>query len=276
MSGIDGWFTTFDDVELRTRTWQIDEPRYEVLIVHGLGEHCRRWDHVAEHFNRHGASAYTYDLRGHGESGGDRAHVDEMGEMHRDISAIAAQTAAASGRPWVLYGHSFGGMQVTGYLVDQTGPHPSLGVVSSPWLMPTSAKERFAASTIGVVSRIAPGLRTNYGIKGEALSRDPDVADAYDNDPYLESSPTVRFSAEAFAEMKRLEPLQASITTPTFVFHGAEDSVIGPQASAGLAASPAVDRKVYPRLRHECHNEPEGPEVLGDITDWIDARLSGS
>ena len=34
-----------------------------------------------------------------------------------------------------------------------------------------------------------------------------------------------------------------------------------------------VDRRVYPGLRHEILNEPEGPEIVQDVIDWLDDRL---
>ena len=92
MSATTGTFTSTDGVELFTRAWTIDDPRYEILLVHGLGEHCGRWDGPAEFFNRHGASVYSYDLRGHGESGGDRVYVDEFADLYRDIGAMASAT----------------------------------------------------------------------------------------------------------------------------------------------------------------------------------------
>jgi alpha-beta hydrolase superfamily lysophospholipase len=30
-----------------------------------------------------------------------------------------------------------------------------------------------------------------------------------------------------------------------------------------------VERRTYPGLRHELHNEPEGAAVLDDVVDWL-------
>ena len=122
MTSTTGTFTAYDDVELLTRSWTIDAPRYNVLLVHGLGEHSGRWDGPAEHFIANGASVYSYDLRGHGASGGDRVDLNEFADLYRDIQAMANATVAPSGRPWVLYGHSLGGLQCAGYLIDDWAP----------------------------------------------------------------------------------------------------------------------------------------------------------
>ena len=39
--------------------------------------------------------------------------------------------------------------------------------------------------------------------------------------------------------------------------------------SEQLAALPGVERRVLPDLRHETLNEPEGPEVVAVIIDWL-------
>ena len=31
---------------------------------------------------------------------------------------------------------------------------------------------------------------------------------------------------------------------------------------------------VYPGIRHELHNEPEGPAIIADIIAWIDGQLA--
>jgi alpha-beta hydrolase superfamily lysophospholipase len=46
------------------------------------------------------------------------------------------------------------------------------------------------------------------------------------------------------------------------------------QASEVLASLPNVERRTYPGLRHELHNEPEGPAIIDEIIAWIRARAT--
>jgi alpha-beta hydrolase superfamily lysophospholipase len=57
------------------------------------------------------------------------------------------------------------------------------------------------------------------------------------------------------------------------VIHGAADTIVPPQASAVLSEIETVERRLYPALRHELFNEPEGMEVVDDVIAWLDARL---
>jgi alpha-beta hydrolase superfamily lysophospholipase len=271
MNEIQGTFLTSDSTELFTRSWLLDDPRYEVLLVHGLGEHSGRWTEPMSHLTARGASVYTYDLRGHGRSAGNRIDIDGFDRFYEDISELAAATVAASGRPWVLYGHSLGGFQAAGYLIGDWDPQPNIAVLSAPAMAAeVPAVLRAAASVFG---RIAPGLRVTNSIKGEQLSKDPAVGEVYFADELVETKATARFGKTLFDEQARLSDLHGSITTPTLVIHGAEDPLVPPSASAGLAKSESVERQLYPTLRHEIHNEPEGADVMADVADWIDGKL---
>jgi alpha-beta hydrolase superfamily lysophospholipase len=33
-----------------------------------------------------------------------------------------------------------------------------------------------------------------------------------------------------------------------------------------------VERRVFPSLRHEIFNEPEGPEVVAEVIEWIGSK----
>ena len=57
-----------DGVPLLYRAWEVDQPRGCVRIVHGLGEHGRRYGHLAGALHQRGISVYAADLRGHGVS----------------------------------------------------------------------------------------------------------------------------------------------------------------------------------------------------------------
>jgi alpha-beta hydrolase superfamily lysophospholipase len=271
MTGTEGTFTTADGTELFTRTWSADNPRYELLLVHGLGEHSGRWDQPMSHLVARGANVFTYDLRGHGRSSGDRISLERFDQFYSDIAEMAEVTAAASGRPWVLYGHSLGGLQCAGYLMANIAPQPNLAVLSAPAMSAdVPAVLRAAAAVFG---RIAPGLRVANSIKGDQLSRDPAVGEKYFADELVEVKTTARFGKAVFDEQARLAAMPDTISIPTFVIHGADDTLVPPSASAGLARSQSVERRLYPTLRHELHNEAEGAEVMGDVADWIESKL---
>jgi alpha-beta hydrolase superfamily lysophospholipase len=90
------------------------------------------------------------------------------------------------------------------------------------------------------------------------------------SDPLNIFKSSFRLGTNVFASQKRVVPLLSRITIPTFVTHGGDDTVVPPEASQLLLGLPGVERRLYPNLRHECLNEPEGREVMADILSWLD------
>ncbi len=267
-----------DGTDILVRDWASDRsapgrPWASVLLVHGLGEHSGRYEHVGDQMAAAGLDVQAYDHRGNGGSGGRRGHVDRWEQYHDDLAErLAPVRSSADGRPVVLYGHSMGGLIVLGYLLTDR-PKPDLVVLSSPGLDSTIAQ--WKKSLAPTMSRIFPTLAVPNGIDGSTLSRDPAVADKLAADPLASKSSTARFAAEGLIEQERVRREYAGLTLPTLVLHGLDDGLVPAQASEILDSLPNVERRTYPGLRHELHNEPEGPAIIGEIIDWIRAKTGG-
>ncbi len=64
-------------------------------------------------------------------------------------------------------------------------------------------------------------------------------------------------------------PQRAGSAIPALVIHGEDDRLVPVDASAVFAGAPLVERRTYPDLRHELHNEPEGPAIVDEIIAWL-------
>ncbi len=66
-----------DGLKLLGKRWTPDSQiRGGIILAHGLGEHSRRYHHVADKFNQRGYLVQAMDFRGHGLSDGKRGHAD--------------------------------------------------------------------------------------------------------------------------------------------------------------------------------------------------------
>jgi alpha-beta hydrolase superfamily lysophospholipase len=272
MPSIMGHAATADGTDLLLRHWPVlgTASWASVLLVHGLGEHSARYEHVGDRLAAAGLDVHAFDQRGNGGSGGRRGHVDRWSQFHDDLEErLQAVRAAAAGRPVVLYGHSMGGLVVLGYLLGDR-PRPDLVVVTSPGLDSTLAAWKQALAPI--LGRILPTLAVPNGIDGTTLSRDPRVAEKVAADPGCTRASTARLGAEAFAEQARVRHEYRGLTLPTLVLHGLDDWLVPAVASEILGTLPNVERRTYPGLRHELHNEPEGPAILDEVIAWLRER----
>ena len=255
-----------------TRHWPEHAPGGAVLLVHGLGEHSGRYEEVGDRFAAAGLETFAWDQRGFGASGGEQAFVADWSRFHDDLQdRLAATRAAVPGRPVVLYGHSMGGLIALGYCVSDR-PLPDLLVLSAPGIDDNLA--RWKRIVAPILARVAPRLRIANGISASMLSRDAERQAAVQADPLVQSKSTTRFGALAFAEQARVRGEAARLSIPTLVIHGESDPIVPVAATEALGHLPGVTRETYPGVRHELHNEPEGPRVLTDVITWIDARLA--
>src|SRR6266852_2376970 len=75
-----------DGTELLVRHWApVGETWASVLLVHGVAEHCGRYEHVGGQLARAGLDVNGYDQRGFGASGGRPGWLDRWSRNHDDL-----------------------------------------------------------------------------------------------------------------------------------------------------------------------------------------------
>jgi alpha-beta hydrolase superfamily lysophospholipase len=264
--------TTRDRSSLLLRRWpSATRPAWgTVILVHGLAEHSGRWDHVGRQLAAAGLDVEAMDLRGFGASSGRRAWIDRWSQFHDDLEERVVAVRAAGGTPVALYGHSLGGLIAFGYVLDGRS-QPDVLVLSAPAIDASfPAWKRALARILG---RVAPTMLIANGLDANALSHDPRVVAAYGPDPMNFHRSTVGFALKAFAEQQRASAAVGRLSLPTLVIHGGEDRLVPTAVSEPFEGRAGVTRRVYPDIRHELHNEPEGPAILDDVIVWLRDHL---
>ena len=262
--------TTRTGVTELSRRWKADNPWAATLIVHGLAEHSGRYERTGSLMAEAGIDTYAFDLQGFGASGGKRAYIERWSTYFEQVLDNMAPVFN-SGLPTVLMGHSLGGLIVAGYAMS-LHRQPDLIVLSSPALgADAPAWQRVLAP---IMSRVWPGLTLPNGLKGEELSRDPAVGKDYFSDPLVYPKTSARLGAHVFEQMEKASRSLDAYGATTLVTHGGADPIVPVTTSEPIGDLPNVDRVVYPDLVHETLNEPEGPEVVADIIEWIRTQVA--
>ncbi len=257
--------------------WTPDTPpRALVVLSHGLGEYARRYDHVAQCFGEAGLVTYALDHRGHGRSGGKRMLVRDISEYTADFDTLVGiATREHHGLKCIVLGHSMGGGIVFAYGVERPDNYDMM-VLSAPAVAAQDLVSPLMVVAAKVLGVLAPGLPVQE-LDVEAISRDPAVVAAYNDDPLVYHGKVPAGVGRALLQVGETMPRRApALTAPLLVVHGEDDRLIPVDGSRRLVecvGSTDVELKVYPGLYHEVFNEPERAQVLGDVVSWIRKRL---
>ncbi len=270
--------------------WHSDDalpPRAVVLIVHGLGEHACRYDHVARQLLDWGFVVRAYDQRGHGESGGARGGLSSEALLLEDLAEVVDDTRQRARRlprlgdpatplPLILLGHSLGGLVVGRFVSLQLRPVEGL-VMSSPALDPgLNALQKLM---LAVVPSVAPNLRVNNGLKPEYISHDSQVVKKYLADPLVHAKVSARLAKFIATAGPATVAAASTWATPTSLMYAGADKLVNPAGSrafaeaAGRNSAGMVTSRCFDALYHELFNELDATPVFATLKAWLDARF---
>jgi alpha-beta hydrolase superfamily lysophospholipase len=271
-------FIASDGDNIAVQDWPLAQGRVlrgVVILVHGLGEHAGRYDHVARRLNQWGFAVRGYDQYGHGESGGTRGGLPTDSRLLIDLADIVDSTRVRmeKGTPLILLGHSMGGLVAGRFVSLAMRPVEAL-VMSSPALDP--GLNGIQKLMVAVLPKIVPNLRVNNGLNVALISHDPATVRAYQTDLLVHdriSARLARFIADGGPATVAAAP---TWSVPTLLMYAGADKLVNPAGSlAFAAAAPAqvVTTRCFDDLYHEIFNELDVEPVFDALKTWLDARF---
>jgi alpha-beta hydrolase superfamily lysophospholipase len=267
-----------DGVRIFVRSWRPGpSPRAVVVICHGVNSHGGQYLWTGRRLAAHGFAVYALDLRGRGQSEGERYYVDDVAEYVSDVAAVIGLAQARDrGVPVFLLGHSAGGVVACTFALEHQAQLAGLISESFAFRVPAPG---FALSLIKWVSRIAPRLPV-LKLDNRDFTRDPVALSALEADPLTrdEIQPTGTVAALARAA-ERLAREFPRLTLPVLILHGTVDRATVPSGSQffhDTVGSRDKTLRLYDGHYHDLLNDVGKEEVMADITGWIDRRLRGA
>ena len=258
-----------EGIKLYLQTDRIENPRGIVVIVHGLCEHCGRYDYVTERLNTAGYSIYRFDHRGHGRSEGKSIYYDHWEEISNDVYDVVQLARAENPeKKIIVLGHSMGGYAATCF--GTRFPKEASAIVLS------GALTRYNHKLAGDLPIQAPDDMYVPNSLGEGVCSDPAVIEAYQNDPLVAKEMSIGLLNSIYAGVQYLKENAACFEAPVLILHGAADGLVSPQDSMDLYNSVSSTDKglfIYPKLCHEIFNEPAKAKVMDDVIYWLDAHI---
>jgi len=271
-------FKTGDGLGIFYRSWRpATDTRGVVVIVHGFNAHSGYYAWAAGQLAGAGLAVYALDLRGRGQSDGERFFVETFADYVADVASFVTLVKSREpGLPVFLLGHSAGGIVACLYTLDHQQQLSGLICESFAFRLPAPD---FALAVLKGLSHVAPHAHVLH-LKNEDFSRDPNVVAAMNADPLIahETQPTKTVAQLVLAD-ERLNQEFSRITLPVLILHGTADKAAKPTGSQTFFDNVgSIDKtlKFYDGHVHDLLNDIDKQEVMADITTWTGARLTTS
>ena len=266
-------------------SYQAQEPRGTVVIVHGFTENAFKFSEVIFSLLQNGFCVVAYDQRGHGRSWRDESlkddlsltHVSDFGEYVRDLEAICKTVLTACPKPWMVFSHSMGGA-VTGLFLSKHPEWFSKAVLCAPMIAPNIGQlSRGAASLLcGAFRLLSQGKKRIFASKPYAGPEDfatscatgKERFDWYDaikqqNPEFSNNGPTYGWTLEAVNVTKKLlaPGVPEAIACPVRMYAAERDfSVMPEEQKQFIVRVKHGERIPVPGSRHEIYRSND--EVL--------------
>ena len=251
------------------------DARGYLLLVHGFGDHCGRYDGLTNAAHSKRLGVLRFDYRGHGRSEGRRGHIYRFESYLEDVEAAyfklrsLSDSEAAPG----LMAHSYGGL-IAAHAMNRL--NFKAGVLSSPFFGFAIKVPAWKRTAGHLLSRFIPAMSMPTDIKPEAVSHDPATIEEYATDPLIGRVATTRWLTEteqahitALNEARRLD-------TPIYIQQAGDDQLVCADASKrfyDLLAGKNKKYTRYPKLFHEIWFDLDRPPVIEDAFNWLDTHL---
>jgi len=269
-------FTGFEGLNLFYQSWLPPKPSFAtVIVVHGVGEHSGRYINIVKQLVPLGIAIYSYDQRGYGLSPGRRGYINGWHEYREDLREFVQHVNNIRGNtPLFLLGHSMGGLVVLDYVLHY--PDGLQGVVASAPALPLKGDiPAWFIRLATLLNRITPTLQLKTPLQIEAVSRDPQVVQAYLNDPLIHYYTTPR-SVVSFENTATWVHQHASqLRLPLLMTHGEQDRLVPIHCTQPFFEQVCSTDKqfiTYSNGYHETHNDLSYIEAISNLGRWFIKR----
>ena len=285
--------TGYNGLELYTRLYDYSQqPKAVVQIIHGMREHSGRYIRFAKMLEKHGYIVYCSDSRGHGKTCKKRTL---LGHGEKDIYAECVQDQILISKfikkthptlPLYIFAHSFGSMIAQSYIqecdlaekVILCGTNNGNNFTYKLGLFLTNIQKLFISDTkpAKLIENTNKKLYASKFDRGNWLSRDDEIFDAYLKDPYCNAIFPISFYNSLFKNMTRINKRISKINKnlKLLLIAGDRDPV-GEYGKNVIKLTNIYQKKdinasyiIYPGARHELINEINKDEVDQDILNF--------
>ena len=254
------------------RSWPSNnDPIYNIIIIHGLGEHSGRYKEFASFFIKKNIGVFSFDLIGHGKSDGLKGHISNIKDFTDSIEEVLIEVRKRFiNTPIIMFGHSLGGCLALNYLIERKSKEISLAIISSAWIETKIQIPKYLFIIQRVMHILFPKIRLSNRLDTKDLSKDIKIVDKYKNDSLVHDRISLNLLSEINKTIEKIKNKDYNIEIPVLIIHGKKDKIISYKGSELISKKIKDSKlKLYDNVYHEPHNDNEKKEILEYYYDFI-------
>jgi alpha-beta hydrolase superfamily lysophospholipase len=273
-----GFVTSVDQTRLFFRHWPSSKAwnGRTVVVLHGIGYHSAPYKVIADALNPHGTDVYGLDARGHGLSQGRRGFVGTSIEVGADVECMIRFVRQQ--RPTAkifLLGDSMGADFALNYA--KRNSCELAGLILLALALNLDFRQFLSLESLSLMPYFVLAHRepviSLVGKRLEESSRDPEFIARRRVDPLAYKNVSFGYLLDVqrlvFGWRWKIAP---RVHAPTLLIKGGKDLVVSHRECVAfdkLSASTDKCFKIYPDVPHTTLWDPETPDILDVVGQWI-------
>lgn len=277
MQRTESFFESADGLRLYYQQWSSANPRAQLVITHGLGEHSDCYDDFARELADYDLKVSAWDLRGHGRSQGARGAIADIYQLTQDFEIFVnfILKLGRANEPVLLMGHSMGGLVLLKSLLGLRELQDRPLILSSPFLGVALPVPEWKRQASGVISQVAPRFTLDAGLPPELLTRDPVKLSRYRRDPLRHQKISAGLFESALSSIESVFFHARAFAAPTLLIGSESDPVVDSREIRQLARhlpNPANEIALLPGRLHEVFNDVGREDAFAPLKRFIESH----
>ena len=225
---IESEFKTFDGVTLFYRYLKPEiDTKNTLLVLHRGHEHSGRVVDISEKLAENNAWCFSFDLRGHGKSDGDRAWAPSFNTWVKDLNSFAGhiqQQHQIKTRDMFVVANSVGAVMAVSWILNY---NPNLkGCILGAPAFSIKLYIPLALPSLKLLSRFSSHQFVTSYVKSKLLTRDKQQAEDYDKDKLITKKIGVNILVTLFETSNNCFKRLKDFETPVLILTAGKDVIV--------------------------------------------------